>query len=127
MISVSKVVLGGAAALFGAGAFCLPCGQELAADGTAPSTESRASVAGGSHAIRPDTARARLAIEGMTCGSCAATARIALERVDGVYRADVSFDSASAVVLYDPAKTTPNVFIPRLEKLTGYQARPADG
>lgn len=127
MISVSKALLGGAAALFGAGAFCPPCGQEVAAAGTGPSSEARAYVASGAAAARPDTARARLAIEGMTCGSCATTARIALERVDGVHRADVSFDSASAVVLYDPAKTTPNVFIARLEKLTGYQARPVDG
>lgn len=127
MISVSKALLGGAAALFGAGAFCPPCGQGVAVAGMAPTPEARAYVPGGATAIRPDTARARLAIEGMTCGSCATTARIALERVDGVYRADVSFDSASAVVLYDPAKTTPNVFITRLEKLTGYRARQVDG
>ena len=114
-------------ALFGAGAFCPPCGQEVAAAGTGPSTEARAYIAGGAAAARPDTARVRLAVGGMTCGSCATTARIALERVEGVYRADVSFDSASAVVLYDAARTTPDVFIARLEKLTGYRARPVDG
>ncbi len=76
-----------------------------------------------------DTAKARLAIEGMTCGSCATTARIALERAPGVYDAKVSYDSASAVVLYDPRKTTPEKFAAHLEKMTGYRARvvqPAD-
>lgn len=70
-----------------------------------------------------DTARARLAVRGMTCGSCALTARLALERAPGVYRAEVSYDSASAVVLYDPERTSPDRFIARLEKLTGFTAR----
>jgi copper chaperone CopZ len=76
-----------------------------------------------------DTARVELAISGMTCGSCATTARIALERAPGVYDAEVSYDSASAVVLYDPEKTSPEKFVAYLEKMTGYKARvvePAD-
>lgn len=70
-----------------------------------------------------DTTRVRLAIKGMTCGSCAATARIVLERVVGVYQATVSYDSASAVVLYDSARTSPGKFISKLEQMTGYAAR----
>lgn len=70
-----------------------------------------------------DTAQARLAVGGMTCGSCALSARLALERVPGVYRARVSYDSASAVVLYDPERTSPERFIARLEELTGFTAR----
>lgn len=70
-----------------------------------------------------DTAEVRLAITGMTCGSCATTARIALERAEGVYEALVSYDSASAVVRYDPQKTSPERFIAQLEKMTGYKAR----
>ncbi len=76
-----------------------------------------------------DTAEVRLVITGMTCGSCATTARIALERAEGVYDARVSYDSASAVVRYDPEKTTPERFIAHVEEMTGYKARvvePAD-
>jgi copper chaperone CopZ len=73
-----------------------------------------------------DTAEVKLAISGMTCGSCATTARIALQRVDGVYDAAVSYDSASAVVLYDPDRTSPDEFISHLEKMTGYKARLAE-
>jgi len=77
-----------------------------------------------------DTAQVKLAITGMTCGSCATTARLALERTEGVYRAQVSYDSASAVVWYDPARTAPDRLIGRLKDLTGYEARviaPAHG
>jgi copper chaperone CopZ len=77
-----------------------------------------ASIAG----AEADSARVRLAITGMTCGSCATTARIALERSEGVYRAKVSYDSATAVVDYDPDKTSPSLFIAALKKLTGYGA-----
>jgi copper chaperone CopZ len=69
-----------------------------------------------------DTARVKLAIEGMTCASCATTARIALERSEGVYRAEVSYDSASAVVTYDSETTAPPRFMAALRKLTGYEA-----
>ena len=74
-----------------------------------------------------DTAKVELAISGMTCGSCATTARIVLERVDGVYDAEVSYDSASAVVLYDPELTSPEQFIARLEKMTDYRAEVVGG
>jgi copper chaperone CopZ len=70
-----------------------------------------------------DTARTKLAIAGMTCGSCATTARIALERVPGVYRARVWYDSASAVVWYDSTMTAPPKFIAKLQDATGYKAK----
>ncbi len=72
-----------------------------------------------------DTARVKLVVRGMTCGSCALTARLVLQRVDGVYRADVSYDSASAVVWYDSARTSPDLFILKLREMTGYDARVA--
>lgn len=71
---------------------------------------------------RADSATVKLSLRGMTCGSCAKTAQLALQKVAGVYRATVSYDSATAVVVYDPAKTTPARFIARLKELTGYEA-----
>lgn len=70
-----------------------------------------------------DTVRVKLAVRGMTCGSCAVTARLVLQRVDGVYRAEVSHDSATAVVWYDPVRTSPQQFIAKLPEMTGYEAR----
>lgn len=100
------------AAVFGSAVLCPIC--EAGSPGTynAPVAQP---VAG-------DTATVKLAIRGMTCGSCATTARIALRRAAGVYSATVSYDSATAVVTYDPEKTSPPVFIRELAWLTGYQA-----
>lgn len=82
-----------------------------------PVAEEKARVAAAA-----DAAVAKLDVRGMTCGSCAMTARIALERMDGIHDADVSFETRSATVRYDRALTAPTRFIAELERLTGYQA-----
>lgn len=74
------------------------------------------------HAV-PDTTVRRFAIQGMTCGSCAVTARIAIQRSSGVYKAEVSYDEAKATVWYDSVQTSPSQIIAVLEKATGYEAR----
>ena len=47
-----------------------------------------------------------LHIEGMTCGGCTLATRKVLERLDGVAKADVSYEHKRAVVTFDPAKVT---------------------
>jgi copper chaperone CopZ len=47
-----------------------------------------------------------LRIEGMTCGGCTLATRKVLERLDGVSKADVSYEQKRAVVTYDSAKVT---------------------
>lgn len=69
-----------------------------------------------------DTAVTRFSVSGMTCGGCATTARIALRRLAGIYSADVSLDSASAVVRYNPRRVNPAQIAQHLERLTGYRA-----
>lgn len=71
---------------------------------------------------RADTAVARFTVSGMTCGSCATTARLALQRLPGVYSAAVSYDSTSALVRYDPRRVSPAQIAQHLERLTGYRA-----
>lgn len=112
MSNASNVVLAAVAALLGAGALG-------AAVPVVPLADSFSTAVA-------DTARVKLAIQGMTCGSCATTARLALKRVEGVLDATVWYDSASAVVLYDPARTSPEQFIARLERMTGYKAAVVD-
>jgi copper chaperone CopZ len=70
-----------------------------------------------------DTAVSRFAIAGMTCGSCAVTARIAIQRSPGVYKAEVLYDEAKATVWYDSTRTSPDQIIAVLKKATGYVAR----
>jgi len=114
---MSKLALASVAALLGAAPVCADCLR--------PGPSESAFVQ--SVAAAADTAVATLAIEGMTCGSCATTARLALQRVPGVYKAHVSYDSASAVVRYDPPRTEPATFIAKLKEMTGYVARVAEG
>ena len=71
---------------------------------------------------RADTAVVRFGVTGMTCGSCATTARLALQRLPGVHGAVVSYDSASALVRYDPRRVNPAVIAQHLERMTGYRA-----
>lgn len=110
------------AALAAAAVVCPFCLDVSATTRDAGAGAAIAAVASRIETAAEDTARARLAIKGMTCGSCATTARIALERSDGVYRAEVSYDSASAVVTYDSERTSPPRFMATLNKLTGYEA-----
>lgn len=113
MPNVAFAVFAGLAAL-GAGPLCSLC--SVAAK--PPGDVARPAVVAPS-----DTARAKLAIKGMTCGSCATTARIALERVPGVYRARVWYDSASAIVWFDSTATAPPKFIAKLREATGFEAQ----
>ena len=67
---------------------------------------------------------AELAIEGMTCASCASRVQRALQRADGVADAHVNLASHHATVSYDPQAVT----IEQLEAAVaaaGYRALPA--
>lgn len=56
---------------------------------------------------QPALATAIIGVDGMTCGSCAVTTRLALSKVKGVSSAEVSFGQKEAKVTYDPALVTP--------------------
>lgn len=58
-----------------------------------------------SHATQ--LATATLNVEGMTCGSCEVTIRVAATKLDGVESVEVSYDEGSATVHYDPGKIEP--------------------
>jgi copper chaperone CopZ len=70
----------------------------------------------------PDTATVRLHISRMTCGSCPATARLALKRLPGVYSATVTLADSLGVVRYDPRQVTPAQLAAHLTQLTGFGA-----
>jgi mercuric transport protein len=61
------------------------------------------------------------AVEGWTCGSCAASTRIALKKLDGVEDVKTDHVKMEAVVTYDDAKVAPEKMIQAIEKL-GYKA-----
>jgi len=63
-------------------------------------------------------------IERMTCALCPLTVRKAMERVDGVQQVEVDFDSKTATVTFDDAKTTA-IEIAQASTDVGYPATPA--
>lgn len=69
-----------------------------------------------------ETARATFTVEGMTCTGCEATLRLALERVAGVQRAEVSYKNGEAVVEYDPKLTAPDKLRAAIDD-TGYEVK----
>lgn len=52
-----------------------------------------------------------LSVSGMTCAACPITVKKALSRVDGVTRAEVSFEKREAVVTFDDARTNVETLI----------------
>lgn len=67
-------------------------------------------------------ARATFTVEGMTCASCETTLRLALERVAGVQRAEVSYKNGEALVEYDPKLTAPDKLRAAIDE-TGYKVK----
>ena len=101
------------AAVLGAAVFCPLCDSRL----SAVQAQETSGLA-----LASDTATVRLHISGMTCGSCPATARLALKRLPGVYAATVTLDDSLGVVQYDPSRVTPKEIATHLTRLTGYTA-----
>jgi len=61
------------------------------------------------------------AVKGWTCGSCAASTRIALKKLDGVEEVKTNPQKMEATVTYDDGKVTPEKMIQTIERL-GYKA-----
>lgn len=111
MVLTLKTGLAVAAGLTGAAMLCPPCVEVLRPAAAAPS---------GVYLPAADTAQLRLHISGMTCGSCPTTARLALQRLTGVYSATVTLDDSLGLVRYDPRRVTPAQIVSHLQRFTGY-------
>ena len=70
----------------------------------------------------PDN-RTALALEGMTCASCAMRIEKGLKKLPGVKDASVNFASEQATITYDPVQTGPEQMVRSVEAL-GYTASP---
>ena len=64
-----------------------------------------------------------LDVPGMTCNFCPVTVRKALQKVPGVVEARADFESKTATVTFDPAKTTVQDLTTAV-KNAGYEAIP---
>jgi Cu+-exporting ATPase len=70
---------------------------------------------------QPTLEQTTLALEGMTCASCAARIERTLNKVDGV-EATVNFATETAAVSFDPARVAPDQLTAAVERI-GYHAR----
>jgi copper chaperone CopZ len=73
-------------------------------------------------APQPAPATVTLTIEGMTCAGCAASVKLAAKRIEGVGDAVIDLDEGTAVVTYDPGKTTPETIARAITEETGFKA-----
>src|SRR6266852_1993972 len=87
--------------------------SSLAANGAVSPIQAQA-MAGG---------RAVLALEGMTCASCAMRIEKGLKKVPGVKDASVNFATEQAIVTYDPSQTGIEQMVRSVEAV-GYKATP---
>jgi Cu+-exporting ATPase len=74
-------------------------------------------------ATAPETTRVTLAIEGMTCASCAMRIEKGLKKVAGVENAAVNLATERATVTLDPTIATTDDLIAKV-RATGYDATP---
>lgn len=68
----------------------------------------------------------RFKVDGMTCGGCVVGVRKVLTRLDGVSKADVSYEGQRAIVTYDPAKVSVEQMIAAIKTL-GFKATVVTG
>lgn len=62
-----------------------------------------------------------LTVSGMTCGGCATAVRIAAMKIVGVSEAKVSYEKGTAVITYDPEKTTPEAIARVITEKSGFK------
>ena len=72
---------------------------------------------------RKADSRAVLALEGMTCASCAMRIEKGLKKVPGVKDANVNLATEQAAVVYDPTQTNLEQMVQKVEAV-GYKATP---
>ena len=100
----------------------------------APVTDVAAPVADATAPAEGQTpaklARVDFDVAGMDCGGCVIGTRTALKKLDGVQKADASYDDATgkgtAWALYDPAQVTPQRMMAAIREL-GYTPTVASG
>jgi copper chaperone CopZ len=128
-----KKLLMGTAVLLSTAALPLLAG--CAAENEAPETrvavaESNVARAGGlpDAELGPtaELARVNFAVQGMTCGGCAASTKMVLKRLDGVEDAGASYAESAAWASYDPARVTPEQMMEAIREL-GYTPTVVEG
>ena len=75
-----------------------------------------------SNSAQADVKTVKLEIEGMTCGSCAASITTALKKIDGVRTVEISFEQKGGTVEFDPAKANEQAIVEAVNN-AGFKAQ----
>lgn len=75
-----------------------------------------------SNSAQTDIKTVKLDIEGMTCGSCAASINTALKKIEGVGTVDIKFEQKGGTVEYNPAKVNEKTIVETVNK-SGFKAQ----
>ena len=76
--------------------------------------------------VPANAAKVFIPVNGMTCGGCAKSIHNALLKIDGVYSAEITYESGKAVIAYDKAKVQVDALVKVIEQ-AGYKAgKPTD-
>jgi copper chaperone CopZ len=89
---------------------------------TAGKIERSSIVAATSSDTKTETDRVEITIEGMHCSGCASGIKSMLKRTPGVVSAEVSFETKTANVEYNPADISREKIVEVITNL-GYRAR----
>ncbi len=77
-----------------------------------------------STSAQAETKTVKLDIEGMTCGSCAASVKTALGKLDGIRNVQISFEQKGGTVEFDAAKVS-EARIVEVVSQAGFKAQPS--
>lgn len=95
-----------------------PLMSRVSVANASPGVAATARVSRSAAASAVESKSVTFQVEGMTCGGCAIAVRKVLTRLDGVTKADVTYNTHRAVVTYDPAKVTVEQMIAAIETLS---------
>jgi len=72
-------------------------------------------------AAKASPAKVTLKVEGMDCGGCALSVKMAAKDVSGVTDVEVSVEKGAAEIAYDPDKSNPDAIAKAITKNTGFK------
>lgn len=114
-LAVCPLCGGGRSAAGGAGVRTAHAAAVVMGAGTA--------IVGGGAAVAQPITVVTLRVAGMTCGGCVLGVRKVLTRLDGVEKAEVSYEKGLAIVTFDSSKMTVAQMVAAIGTL-GYTATP---
>ena len=69
-----------------------------------------------------ETKRIEVKVEGISCGHCVRAVTNILEKVPGIISSDIDIATGTAIVTFDPAKTSKDKIVEEINQSETYKA-----